>query len=436
MKSFHIITFGCQMNEHDSERMTGILEGNGCAQAGDVESADMIILNTCSIREKAEQKFYSELGRLRALKDGNPNLKIAVSGCIAQQEGARILSRAPYVDIVFGPSDIAWLTDMVDRNQAVPRPVVETGGDPEYHRKKIPTTRRDRIKAWVSIMYGCDNFCTYCVVPYLRGRERSRPADDIVSEVRELGSKGYKEVTLLGQNVNSYGRGIERNTSFPELLELLNEVPGIERIRFVTSHPRDLSEDLVTAIRDLPKVCESLHLPIQSGSDDVLRAMNRKYGRHGYLDKVNRLRQAVPDLALTTDIIVGFPGETEQDFEMTLELLEEIQFDSLFAFKYSKRPETAAINLPGHLPEEVKEERLARVLALQKGISLGKNRELVGTVREVLVDGFSKKGGMVTGRTRGNKVVNLPGPSSLIGTVVQTVITAAGMNSLTGHKCE
>jgi len=424
------------MNEHDSERMTGILEGNGCAQAGDVESADMVILNTCSIREKAEQKFYSELGRLKALKDGNPNLKIVVSGCIAQQEGSRILSRAPYVDIVFGPSDIVRLADMVDRNQEVSRPVVETGGDPEYHRKSIPTTRRDRIKAWVSIMYGCDNFCTYCVVPYLRGRERSRPADDIVREVRELGARGYKEVTLLGQNVNSYGRGIERNTSFPELLGLLNGVPGIERIRFVTSHPRDLSHDLIFAMRDLPKVCESVHLPIQSGSDSVLRSMNRKYGRQEYLDKVNRLRKAVPDLALTTDIIVGFPGETEQDLEMTLELLEEVQYDSLFAFKYSKRPETAAIKLPGHLPEEVKEERLARVLELQKGISLRRNRELVGTVREVLVDGFSKKGGMVTGRTRENKVVNFPGPSSLIGTVVQAVITAAGMNSLTGQKCE
>ena len=346
MKSFHIITFGCQMNEHDSERMTGILEAQGCASASVAGDADMIILNTCSIREKAEQKFYSELGRLKKLKDERPGLKIAVAGCIAQQEGANILSRAPYVDLIFGPSDIARLSLIVDKSLSQPSPVIDTTGDPEYHRKRLPATRVDKIKAWVSIMYGCDNFCTYCVVPYLRGRERSRPPEDIVVEVRELAQKGYKEVTLLGQNVNSYGKGLDRNADFPSLLRMVNDIPGIERIRFVTSHPRDLSDGLIAAIRDLPKVCESLHLPVQSGSDRILASMNRKYTRDEYLDKIMKLRDAVPDITLTTDIIVGFPGETEQDFEMTVTLLEEVQYDGIFAFKYSKRPGTAALNFP------------------------------------------------------------------------------------------
>jgi tRNA-2-methylthio-N6-dimethylallyladenosine synthase len=436
MKSFHIITFGCQMNEHDSERMTGILEERGCASAPVAEDADMIILNTCSIREKAEQKFFSELGRLRNLKAAKPGLKIAVAGCIAQQEGSNILSRAPYVDMIFGPSDIARLSDMVDKGQSQSSPVIDTSGDTEYHRKHIPAVRSDKIKAWVSIMYGCDNFCTYCVVPYLRGRERSRPSGDIVSEVRELAQKGYKEVTLLGQNVNSYGRGLEQSVDFPSLLRLVNDVPGIERIRFVTSHPRDLSDGLITAVRDLPKVCEFLHLPIQSGSDRMLASMNRKYNRDDYLDKIKRLRDAVPDIALTTDIIVGFPGETEQDFEMTVKLLEEVRYDGIFAFKYSKRPGTAALKLSDHLPEQVKEERLTRVLDLQKTITVKKNKTLAGTIQEVLVDGYSKRGGTVTGRTRGNKVVNVDGPASLIGSLVHVKITSPGVNSLTGKICE
>jgi tRNA-2-methylthio-N6-dimethylallyladenosine synthase len=424
------------MNEHDSERMTGLLEARGCTTASSLEKADMVILNTCSIREKAAQKFYSELGRLKKLKDANPGLKIAVAGCIAQQDGAHILSRAPYVDIIFGPSDIARLPGMVDRHTSRPVPVIDTRGDPDYHRRAIPTTRTDKMKAWVSIMYGCDNFCTYCVVPYLRGRERSRRAEDILAEVRELAAKGYKEVTLLGQNVNSYGKGLDQAIDFPSLLLMANEVPGIERIRFVTSHPRDLSDGLISALRDLPKVCESLHLPVQSGSDVILAAMNRKYTRDAYINNVARLRDAVPDISLTTDIIVGFPGETPQDFEMTVELLEQIEYDSIFAFKYSKRPGTAAIKLQDHLSEHVKEERLARVLELQKAVSIRKNKEFIGRIAEVLVDGYSKRGGTVTGRTRGNKVVNLEGPASLIGTVVSVRITAAGINSFNGTLCE
>jgi tRNA-2-methylthio-N6-dimethylallyladenosine synthase len=436
MKSFHIITFGCQMNEHDSERMTGILEEQGCTSALAVEQADLVILNTCSIREKAEQKFYSELGRLKKLKDERPGLKIAIAGCIAQQEGAKILSRAPYVDMIFGPSDLSRLPEMVEKKRSWSAPVVDITGDPEYHRKRIPTTRTDSLKAWVSIMYGCDNFCTYCVVPYLRGRERSRLPLDIVGEVSELARKGYKEVTLLGQNVNSYGKGLEGDVNFTSLLRSVNDVPDIARIRFVTSHPRDLSDALTTAIRDLPKVCESLHLPVQSGSDDVLRAMNRRYTREEYLNKVKRLRISVPYITLTTDIIVGFPGEQERDFEMTMALLEEVQYDGIFAFKYSKRPGTAALKMNDHLPDDVKEKRLAQVLDLQGKMTSRSNEKLVNSVQEVLVDGLSKKGGTLSGRTRGNKAVNIDAPATLIGSLVSVKIVAAGMNSLTGQLCE
>ncbi len=435
MKTYHIITFGCQMNEHDSERMAGILKGQEYVQATDAATADVIILNTCSIREKAEQKFYSELGRLRTLKQERPELTIAVAGCIAQQEGRKILSRAPYVDMIFGPSDVARVSELSQFANTWKNPLIEVDGDPDYHRKQIPTQRTDRQKAWVSIMYGCDNFCTYCIVPYLRGRERSRPPADVVSEVRELAEQGYKEVTLLGQNVNSYGKGGHDSADFPGLLAMLNDVPGIERIRFVTSHPRDLSAELIMALRDLPKVCESLHLPVQSGADPILAAMNRKYTRADYLDRIQRLRTAVPQIALTSDIIVGFPGETEQDFSLTLRMLREVEYDGVFAFKYSKRPGTAALSLSGHLPDDVKEARLAQVLDLQKEISRRKNAAAVGMIFEVLVDGQSRKGGQLTGRTRGNKAVNFNGQDSLIGQLVMVRVTDAGESSLSGEVC-
>jgi tRNA-2-methylthio-N6-dimethylallyladenosine synthase len=436
MKSFHIITFGCQMNEHDSERIAGILQKQGYSASPGAENADMIILNTCSIREKAEQKFYSELGRLKGLKSANPDMRIAVAGCIAQQEGRGLLSRAPYVDMVFGPSDIGRLSTLVETKLSHSVPVVETTGDPDYQRKQIPAARADKLKAWVSIMYGCDNYCTYCVVPYLRGRERSRHPDDIVRETRDLALAGYKEITLLGQNVNSYGKGLQNGVHFPELLKRINEISGIERIRFVTSHPRDLSNDLITALRDLPKVCESLHLPVQSGSNRMLAAMNRRYTREDYLDKIARLRQAVPDIALTTDIIAGFPGETEEDFEMTMSLLTAIRYDGIFAFKYSKRPGTAALKLSDHLSDDIKEKRLDQILALQKTISEQKNRDHIGTTKEILIDGYSKKGMMLTGRTRGNRAVNVSADESLIGCLATVRITAAGANSLTGQICE
>jgi len=422
------------MNEHDSERISGILEGQGYQSSENAENADLVILNTCSIREKAEQKFFSELGRLRSLKGANPGMTIAVAGCIAQQEGAGILSKAPYVDLVFGPSDIGHLSDMTARRGK--SPLVNVGGDPDYHRKRLPARRTGKLKAWVSIMYGCDNFCTYCVVPYLRGRERSRTPQDIVGEVSELAGQGYKEITLLGQNVNSYGKGLAKEMDFPELLHMVNGVAGIERIRFVTSHPKDLSDRLIAAMRDLPKVCKALHLPVQSGSDRILAAMNRRYTHGEYLDKVKALRQAMPDIVLTTDIIAGFPGETEEDFDLTMQLLADAKFDGIFAFKYSKRPGTAALKLQGHLDASIKEDRLSRVLQLQNPITLQKNREYIGRTLELLLEGNSKKGTTLTGRTRGNKAVNVSAPHDLIGSLVNVLITGAGANSLSGRLCE
>jgi tRNA-2-methylthio-N6-dimethylallyladenosine synthase len=425
------------MNEHDSERMAGMLESQGYVPAASAEDAEMVILNTCSIRDKAEQKFYSELGRLAHLKGrGGKNITIAVAGCIAQQEGRHLLSRTPSVDLVIGPSDIARLSAMIEKKRELGRPVVETDGDPEYHHKLVPAARTDGLKAWVSIMYGCDNFCTYCVVPYLRGRERSRPSSDIVAEVRDLALQGYREVTFLGQNVNSYGKGLADPCSFPELLRMVHDADGIKRLRFVTSHPRDLSETLIETIRELPKVCESIHLPVQSGSDRVLAFMNRRYTAIEYLEKVEKLRTAVPDMVMTTDIIVGFPGETDDDFAQTLGLLREVEFDALFAFKYSKRPNTKAVGLPEHIAEEVKDKRLDQVFELQKSISLRKNERHIGSIQEVLVEGASKKGGKLTGRTRGNKAVNFHGPTDLHGSLVDVRITAAGPNSLSGELCE
>lgn len=432
-KSFHIITFGCQMNEHDSERIAGMLEKQGYVPAVSAEQAEMIILNTCSIREKAEQKFYSELGRLRELKAERPAVRIAVSGCIAQQEGTRLLSRAPHVDMVFGPSDIAHLPEMIDGAFVRGRRLVRTGGDADYHLKQIPSSRTDRIRAWVSIMYGCDNSCAYCVVPRLRGRERSRPAAQIIDEVRALAAAGTREVTLLGQNVNSYGAGDA--VGFAKLLEQVNGVDGIERVRFVTSHPKDLSTELIGAMRELPKVCEAIHLPVQSGSDRILTAMNRRYTADDYRRKISGLRDAMHGIVITTDVIVGFPGEDDADHERTMDLLRDVEFDGLFGFKYSRRPNTAALGLPNHLPEEVKDARLSEVLAVQRGITDRRNRQYVGTIQEVLVDGGSRRGEELSGRTRGNRVVNFAGPRALLGSIIRVRITRAGANSLTGELC-
>lgn len=429
------------MNVHDSEKIAGILSETGLQQADELKETNVVVLNTCSIREKAEQKFYSELGRLKSLKKNNPDLKIAVAGCIAQQEGKKLFKRFPYVDLVFGPNNIDSLTEWIKTSGGklqvsdYGQRITVTDENPEYHHKLLPAKREGRVRAWVSIMYGCDNFCAYCVVPYTRGRERSRPVEDIYDEVRSLSDQGFQEVTLLGQNVNSYGKKNNNSIDFTGLLEKVHEINGIERIRFVTSHPRDLSDRLISAMRDLPKLCSHLHLPLQSGSDKILLLMNRGYTYVEYREKVNRLREAVPGIALTTDIITGFPGESEADFEMTMQALSEIQYDGIFAFKYSKRPDTKALSLPDHIDEQTKSARLAGILEKQEAITFNRNKKLEGEVFDILVEGMSETDpDKMTGRTRTNKIVNYYGSSSDVGKIISVRIVEAKMHSLFGER--
>ena len=438
-KKYHIHTFGCQMNVHDSEKIAGILSGSGYEETGGTGDADLIVFNTCSIREKAEQKFFSELGRLKHAKKDNPELKIAVAGCIAQQMGETLFKRFPYLDYVFGPDNIDSVQNWVNNNSlsvsvsCQPSTVIED--NPDYHKKLLPVKREGGARAWVSIMYGCDNFCAYCVVPYTRGRERSRPVNDICTEVKTLAKQGIKEITLLGQNVNSYGKNLPDNTDFPGLLKTIHEIDGIQRIRFVTSHPRDFSSRLIEAIRDLPKICEHIHLPVQAGSDRILNLMNRRYTYKEYKDKIDILKNEVPGITITTDIIAGFPGETDEDFELTVRALEEIEYDGIFAFKYSKRPGTKALDLPCHIDESIKSERLAIILNLQEKITYEKNRRLDGEIVEILVEGTSgSDADRLTGRTRSNKIVNFQGDEKDIGKLIRLKIVKAGMHSLYGEK--
>lgn len=436
MRSYKILTFGCQMNEHDTEKMSGLLCSEGFRQADSLEEADLVLLNTCSIREKAEQKFYSELGKLRELKKENPALMIAVSGCIAQQEGAKILKKAPFVDLVFGNQNLKDLPGLILKRENGIRLANIDFAD-GYEHSSLPESRLEGVTAFVNIMFGCDNFCSYCVVPYVRGRERSRKADDILNEIRGLVGKGCREVTLLGQNVNSYGKGLSDSDScsFPELLEKVDSIDGLLRVRFVTSHPKDLSDELVEKMASLPKVCENIHLPLQSASDNVLKAMNRKYTFASYMEKLGKLKAAMPDISLSTDIIVGFPGETDEEYESTYKALEDIGYDSIFSFKYSKRPNTAALKLIDHVPEDIKAERLETVIQLQNRITLEKNLSRVGKVEEVLVEGPDKSGlpGRVSGKSRGGKIVNFEGDTSLVGTIVKVMITEGKKHSLIGE---
>ncbi|MEW6001968.1 MAG: tRNA (N6-isopentenyl adenosine(37)-C2)-methylthiotransferase MiaB [Nitrospirota bacterium] len=429
LKTVYIRTFGCQMNVHDSEKMLGILQEEGYSQSPDPRGADLIIFNTCSIRQKAEQKFYSELGKAKAYKKRKPGIKIAVAGCIAQQEGKNILRKAPYVDFIFGPQNIHKLPDILSR-AASP---VATDDNPGIATTDLPVKRGEGVKAWVTIMYGCNNFCSYCVVPYTRGWERSRPSDNIYSEVAELSERGYKEITLLGQNVNSY----RSETDFPGLLRKLDRIRGIERIRFVTSHPRDLSAELISAMADLSKVCEHIHLPLQSGSSKILELMNRGYTYEDYLRKVSNLRREIPGVSITSDIIAGFPGETEDDHMLTVKALKEIEFDGIFVFKFSPRPGTKAAAMSAHLSETVKSERLTEILKIQDEITTQRNRSLEGTIQEVLIEGVSESDEKkITGRTRTNKIVNIPEIDVERGTLLHVEITKGRPHSLEGKPLD
>ncbi len=426
-KRYLVKTFGCQMNEHDSERIAGQLNSLGFVEAQGEEDADIILLNTCAIRDTAEQKIYGEIGRLKQLKDKKPSLILGVSGCMPHEEVTikRLKAQAPHVDIVFGTHNIPELPSILKKATAADEMVVDVWQESKELREHLPTKRRSGFKAWVTIIYGCDKFCTYCIVPYTRGREKSRKPEDIVDEIRELGNQGYKEITLLGQNVNSYGKDLEGYT-FANLLRDVDKIDNIRWVRYMTSHPRDFTDDMVDAIANSEKIVEHFHLPVQSGSNEILRRMNRRYTREQYLDLVKQIKEKVPNAAITTDIIVGFPGETDEDFQQTLELVKEVQYDNAYTFIYSPREGTVAAKWEDPIDPETKKERLNQLMELQYEISLKHNKELVGKELEVLIEGESKKTkGILSTRTRTNKLVLVPGDPTLTGKFGRVRVTEA-----------
>ena len=442
-KKVFIKTFGCQMNERDSEIMSQILLTHGYVENDVMESADLVILNTCTIRAKAEQKVMSLLGALRKIKIQRPGMKICVAGCVAQQEGDQLIQRMPHVDLVLGTQNIYALGAYIDHVAATDRPVVAIGMSEGFQIPAfLPSDRNasssegdlHSFKRFVTIMQGCDNFCAYCVVPYTRGREISRNAQDIVEEIEKLVDQGVKEVTLLGQNVNSYGRKLNGNAlpcSFPELLHRVAEIGGLQRLRFTTSHPKDLSDELIGCFRDIAILCPQFHLPVQSGSDAVLKRMNRHYTVANYLEKVDALFSCRPDLALTTDIIVGFPGETVDDFALTMDLLERVRFHGSFSFKYSDRPGVRSCDFDGKISEEVKSERLAVFQRRQDEISLERNSAYVGSRQEIMIESTSENA--FQGRSGTNHIVHVDEKTHLFpGDLIAVKIVHAGRHSLKG----
>lgn len=435
MKSYIIKTFGCQMNEHDSEILSGILEAIGYHSTEDTGSADLVLLNTCCIRETAENKVFSYLGRLRHHKLSNPAMIIGVCGCMPQQEGmaARLRQLFPHVDLIFGTHNVHQLPAFIDKILAERKPVLEILTEPAEIVEGLPTARKEGLRAWVTIMYGCDNYCTYCIVPYVRGRERSREPDQIIREINALAGEGFKEVTLLGQNVNSYGKDLKIPLDFAGLLEKLERVSGIERLRYMTSHPRDFNEKLIRVIAQSEKVCEHFHLPVQSGSSRILEKMHRGYTREHYLNLIEKIKQHIPKATITTDIMVGFPGEDDGDFQATLDLVSEVRFDSSYTFVYNTRPGTPAAGMAEQVPGDIKKQRIQDLIKLQNSISIEKNKEEEGSQQEVLVEGVSNAGpGLVFGKSRGNKTVVFPGDETLRGEIVHVTITRAHLSYLEG----
>lgn len=405
-KRAFIGVYGCQMNISDAERMEGQLATLGYERTEDMARADLILLNTCCVRETAEDKVYGKIGEIKHIKRANPALIFGITGCMAQKEGEALIRRAPHIDFVLGTNKVHELKATVRQLESARRgPVVDVLLDDAPLPENVPIERTGRLSAWVPIMYGCNNFCTYCIVPYVRGREHSRRPEDVVREVEEAAAQGFKEITLLGQNVNSYGKD-HKLASFAELLLMVDAVKGVERVRYMTSHPKDLSDAVIDAVRQGRHICPHFHLPVQHGSDRILRAMNRVYRKDAYRSLVERIRAAVPDASLTTDLIVGFPGETEEDFEELLDFLREIRYDAAYTFLYSKRSGTLAATMEAQVEDSVKKERLHRLMEVQNEISLEKNAALKGTVQEVLAEGPSRTDENVwTGRTGTNKIV-------------------------------
>lgn len=434
-KKYTIITYGCQMNHHDSEKISYLLENLGYEKENDIEKSDFIIYNTCLVRENAELKVYGQLGALKNLKRKKPEMIIAVCGCMMQTGDARatIISKYKHVDIIFGTKNISRLPSLISRHRSTGEVIVDIEEE-DILDDDTPINREHPFIAYVNIMTGCNNYCTFCIVPYARGKEISRTPESIITEIKELANKGYKEITLLGQNVNSYGKTLRPKVSFPELLKMVNEVEGIERIRFLTSHPKDCSDELIEAIANLDKVCENIHLPFQSGSNRILKDMHRVYTREHYLDLIRKLKKKIPNITLSTDIIVGFPGETEEDFNDTLSLVENVEYDQGFTFLYSIRKGTKAAEMNEQIPHDIKQERFQRLIDTMYDIFYKKNKECVGKTYEVLVEGISKNNSeILTGRTRGYKLVHFKGGKRNIGQLVNVKITGHNSFALEGE---
>ncbi len=435
-KKAYIETYGCQQNVSDSEIIMGMLNDMGYEKTDNKDDADFIIFNTCAVRENAELKVYGNLGALKHLKSKKPDIIIAVCGCMMQQKDVsdRIKSKYKHVDLVFGTHSLYSFPELVLRVIKTKGRVIDYLDIDGRIAEEFPVKREKGPLAWVSVMYGCNNFCSYCIVPYVRGRERSRDKDRIISEVRELAKEGYKEITLLGQNVNSYGKDLEENIDFADLLEEVCKIDGIERIRFMTSHPKDISDKLIDTMASNDKICKQLHLPFQAGSNRILKLMNRVYTKEEYLEKIEKIKSKMPDITLTTDIIVGFPGETKEDFEHTIDVLKKVRYDTIFSFIYSKRAGTPASVMEDPIPMEEKKENFNRMLKVQDEISYEKNKALEGRVLKVLVEGISKTdSNYLTGRTEGGKVVNFKGDTSLKGSFANVEVTEAKTWSLQGE---
>jgi tRNA-2-methylthio-N6-dimethylallyladenosine synthase len=437
VKRYHVTTFGCQMNAHDSERIKGMLEELGLGETHDQEEADVIVFNTCTIREKPDQRFAAYLGNAQVLKQRDPDKVIAVGGCYAEAQRNRLFELYPYVDVAFGPGSIPHLGEWLGAGgMGVERSAFGIGDERRFSAM-LPLVRERRFQAWVQVSMGCNSKCAYCIVPAVRGREVSRRPGEVIAEVTQLAEEGVREITLLGQNVNSYGRDLvpEVKTDFGELLRACDAVPGIERIRFTSPHPKDFRPPVIEAMAECAAVCEHAHLPLQSGSTRVLKAMRRTYGRDRYLALVEQLRQAIPDLALTTDLIVGFPGETERDFEDTLDVVERVRFDGAFTFVFSPRRGTEAATMPDQVPEDVKRDRIERLIEVCRRLAHERNLERVGRIEEVLVEGPSRTDpALLRGRTRRNTTVNFAG-TVRPGDLVDVTIEGATSMTLRGIEC-
>ncbi len=432
-------TYGCQQNENDTERIRGMLEEAGFAFTDDENKAELVIYNTCAVRENAEQRVLGRLGLLKTIKAERPDMIIGVCGCMVQQEhiAERIKKVHNHVDLIFGTHALYRMPKLLYEAMRSKKAVVDIENSDGEIAEDIPTKRDNRFQAWVSVMFGCNNFCSYCVVPYVRGRERSRRSADIIAEIKRLAADGCTEISLLGQNVNSYGKDLDENIDFADLLRMVNEIEGVKRIRFMTSHPKDLSDKLIDAMAECDKFCRQLHLPFQAGNDRVLKQMNRGYTKAEYLDKIRRVKEKIPDIFLSTDVIVGFPTETNEEFEDTLDVLREVEFDHIFSFIYSRREGTPAAKLDFVLTDEEIHRNFNRLLEVQNEISKRKNEEYLGRVEEVLAEGVSPKDSTVlSGRCASSKIVNFKGGEELIGKYVKVKITEAMTWSLNGELAE